>query len=131
VDHALTSRLRRALADESSVALALLFGSRATGRSRPGSDVDIAVRASGADPLDLGRRLALALGVEVDVIDLDDVGYPMLRELVDHGVVVAERVPGAGAAWRSQALVTLDTDRRWYERMRDAYLARVSGGASG
>ncbi len=113
------------------MALALLFGSRATGRSRPGSDVDIAVRASGADPLDLGRRLALALGVEVDVIDLDDVGYPMLRELVDHGVVVAERVPGAGAAWRSQALVTLDTDRRWYERMRDAYLARVSGGASG
>jgi hypothetical protein len=64
------------------------------------------------------------------VVDLDAVGYPMLRELVAHGVVVAERVPGAAALWRSHALATLDTDRVWFERMRDAYLARVAHGAS-
>jgi uncharacterized protein YutE (UPF0331/DUF86 family)/predicted nucleotidyltransferase len=124
------SELRRALAAETRVDLALLFGSRTTGRHRPDSDVDLAVRAAGADTLDLARRLSLALGAEADVVDLDSVGYPMLRELVAHGVVVAERVPGAAARWRSHALATLDTDRVWFERMRDAYLARVAHGAS-
>jgi predicted nucleotidyltransferase len=120
------SELRCALALEHGVELVLLFGSRAKGRGRSDSDVDIAVRASGVDLIDLARRISLALGVEVDLIDLESAGYPMLRELVTHGIVVAERVPGAAARWRSRALATLETDRPWFERMRNAYLARIA-----
>jgi predicted nucleotidyltransferase len=123
--------IRRALEIEGGVELALLFGSRATGRARLGSDVDLAVRAPPTDRVDLTQRLSLVLGLEVDIIDIDAVGYPMLRELVSHGIVVSERASGVAARWRSHALATLETDRVWFERMRDAYLARVAGANAG
>ena len=121
--------LRDALRAEPRVELALVFGSRAKGRERPDSDLDLALRAPGVDTLDLARRLSLALGIEVDIIDLDAAGYPMLLELVEHSIVVAERAPGAAAIWRSQALATLETDRPWFGRMRDGYLAAVARGS--
>jgi predicted nucleotidyltransferase len=126
----LVLQLRRALASEPGVELALLFGSRAEGREGPASDVDVALRAPGVDALDLAGRLSLALGIEVDVSDVDAAGYPMLRELVEHSIVVAEARPGTAALWRSHALATLDTDRVWFERMRDAYLARTAASMS-
>jgi len=122
------TELRRALAAEAAVELALLFGSRATGHHRIDSDVDLAVRAPGLDTLELARRLSLRIGREVDVIELDAVGYPLLRELIECGVIVAERVRGAAGQWRSGALATLETDRPWFERMRNAYLARAAEG---
>ncbi len=41
-------------------------------------------------------------------------------------VVVAEHARGAAARWRAHALIDLENDRLWYERMRDAYLARLA-----
>jgi predicted nucleotidyltransferase len=127
----LFTKLREALEREPAVALALVFGSRARGRERADSDLDLAVHGAAVDPLGLGARLSLALGVEVDVLDLEQVTYPLLRELVEHARVVMERPAGAAAAWRSRAIATIETDRPWFERMRDAYLARLAaGGAS-
>jgi predicted nucleotidyltransferase len=128
VDASVVSQLRAALSAESDVQLAVLFGSRAKGRQAPDSDVDLAVRAPGLDVLDLARRLSLALGFEVDLVDLDAAGYPMLRELVETGVLVAERSPGSAARWRAHALAALETDLPWYRRMRDAYLAHAARG---
>ena len=42
-------QIRAAIAAEGSVRLALLFGSRATGRARPESDVDLAVEGVDVD----------------------------------------------------------------------------------
>jgi predicted nucleotidyltransferase len=80
---ALLSQLMSALAPIGAVQVAWLFGSRATGRARPDSDLDVAV----AFPRTLGSRgrfrarlevvAALtdalgALGERADVVDIDD-----------------------------------------------------------
>lgn len=119
-------RLARELAREGDVRLAVLFGSRARGRARPGSDLDLAVRAPGADLLGIAGRLSAALGIDVDVVSLDHADIPLLAEIVEHGVVVHEAAPGEQARWRSAAIAALETDLPWYARMRDAWLRRVA-----
>lgn len=125
----LVAAVRRVLAQRRDVRLAVLFGSVARGVASPGSDVDLAVDAPAVDRLVLARDLSLAVGREVDVVDLNDVGYPMLAALVRDGVVVAAHAPGAEARWRTHALITLENDRPWFERMHNAYLARLAAGA--
>lgn len=118
-------RLRQALAGRKDVRVALLFGSEARETARAGSDVDVAVDAPSADLLALAAALSEALSREVDVVSLDDPTIPLLEQLVRDGIVVHEAYPGAGALWRSHALTSLETDRPWFARMRDAWLARV------
>jgi hypothetical protein len=118
--------LRTALEAHAGVQLALLFGSRARGAAGPDSDVDVAVLGRGVDRLALAASLSRAVGYEVDVIDLADPGVPLLEELVRDGIVVREATPGTGALWRARALAQLETDRPWYARMRDSWLARVA-----
>ncbi|MBK8998597.1 MAG: nucleotidyltransferase domain-containing protein [Myxococcales bacterium] len=119
------SRLGELLAGRGDVKLGLLFGSYATGRETPESDVDVAVSGP-ADRLALAAELGAALGVEVQVVALEAATVPLLQELVDTSVVVHEASPGAGATWRARALCQLETDGPWYRRMRDAWLARVA-----
>jgi uncharacterized protein len=121
----LASRIRRALAGRADVRVAVLFGSEARGTAGPGSDVDVAVDAPGVDLLDLGAMLAIELDREVDVVALEEATIPLLEQLVREGLVVHEGFRGAGALWRSRTLAMLETDRPWYGRMRDAWLARV------
>lgn len=127
MDPSTAATLREALEGQAGLELAFLFGSHATGREHEGSDVDLAIRARGVALLEVARRVSLAVGLEVDVVDLDAVGYPLLREIVEQGVLVAESSAGAAARWRAHALVDLETDRPWFERMRDGYLARAAG----
>lgn len=122
--------VRCALEDRFEVSLALVFGSAARGAADAESDVDLAVDAPRVDRLALARDLSLVLDREVDVVDLADAGYPLLAAIVRDGIVVAEHVRGAAARWRTRALITLETDRPWFERMRDGYLARLASGAS-
>lgn len=118
--------LRQAIESRTDVRLAILFGSTARGTERPASDVDVAVLARDLDPLALARDLTRALGREVQIVDLESVGYPMLQAIVRDGIVVAEHERGCAARWRSRALVDLDNDRAWFERMRDAYLRHLA-----
>lgn len=118
--------LREKLGGRSDVRLALLFGSWARGQQGPESDIDIAVSGQ-ADRLALAAELSAATGREVQVQSLDaDLGVPLLEEVVRDAVVVAQAHPGAAASWRTRALITLETDRPWYARMRDAYLRRIT-----
>jgi predicted nucleotidyltransferase len=123
--------LRTALRGRKDVRLALLFGSRTRGRARPDSDADVAVLGRGLNLLALATDLSGAAEVEVDVVSLDDPGYPLLNALLRDGILLHEGEPGAAAAWRSRAWLQAETDRPWFERMRDAYLRRLAEGRHG
>ena len=118
--------LRDVFAHHESVEVALLFGSHARGSARPDSDVDVAVLGRGMDRLAIAAALSARVRREVDVVDLADPSIPLLEELVRDAIVVHEASPGAAALWRSRVLAQLETDRPWYARMRDAWLARVA-----
>jgi predicted nucleotidyltransferase len=126
---ALVATLREALRGRQDVHLAVLFGSRARGRARPDSDVDLAVLGENLDLLALARDLSLATRHEVDIVDLGrDLGYPLLNAIARDAVWVHQGRPGAGGRWLSRTLTRLETDRPWYERMRDAYLKKLARG---
>jgi predicted nucleotidyltransferase len=129
----LLAALNGALAGRAEVELALLFGSTARGQAGPGSDVDVAVRvcAGRVDRLGLAADLSAAARREVDVVDLDEASYPMLRALLRDAIVLHEGRPGAAADWRTRAILETETDRPWFERMRDAYLAHLAAGGHG
>ncbi len=127
----LTEALRQALHGREDVRLAMLFGSRARGRERPDSDADVAVLGDALDSLALAGDLSLATGVECDVVDLRNAGYPLLKAVLRDGIVVHEGRRGEQARWRSSAIARVELDRPWFERMRDAYLRRLAEGRSG
>lgn len=121
------ARARELLRGHHGVRLVLAFGSRARGAATPMSDLDLAVSAPGMDLFKLAGELSERLGVEVDVVNLDDenLPIPLLEALVRDSVIVAEAAKGIAASWRTRTVVMLETDRPWYRRMRDAWLARV------
>jgi hypothetical protein len=71
-------------------------------------------------------RLSSVLGREVEVVSLRDPAVPLLQELVRDAIVVREGEPHAAARWRANALLDLQLDPPWYDRMRDAWLRRVA-----
>lgn len=123
--------LRDALRGRKDIRLALLFGSRARGKAREGSDADVAVLGKDLDLLELAADLSDAAQVEVDVVSLEDPGYPLLNALLRDSVVLHEGERHAAAAWRTRALLDAETDRPGYERMRDAYLKKLAAGRHG
>jgi predicted nucleotidyltransferase len=129
VSHAsdLPHRIGAALTGCEGVRVALLFGSHARGKARPGSDVDVAIVGAQVDVPALSARLSERLGAEVDVVRLDDeAGVPLLEAVLRDGIVAYEASRGDAAAWRSRVLAQMETDRPWYRRMRDAWLRRVA-----
>lgn len=88
--HELTRTLKGTLAEHGGIRLAILFGSRATGRATAHSDLDLAVRTTAslevAEKIALIERLAEATGMPVDLIDLKRVGEPLLGQILKHGV---------------------------------------------
>jgi len=74
--------LRAVLLGEASIAYALLFGSAATGRAHPGSDVDVAIELAAGSEASVARLGALAASLEAAV------GRPV------HLVLLDEAPPG-------------------------------------
>lgn len=103
----------------------LVFGSVARGTASARSDLDVAF-VGDVDPLELAGRISLVAGREVDVVDASRAPIPLLDAIVRDGVAVFERSPGLEATFRSRALITLETDRPWYDRMQKAWLKRVA-----
>ena len=111
---------------------AVLFGSRASGRARPDSDVDVGIEP--ADPLlppsaelDLAARLSSASGAEVDLVRLDQDAPLLGRKIARVGVCLLEATPGLFAAWRADALSRWI---EWEETMapyRARFLPRLAG----
>ncbi len=125
---ALIDTLHRALSGREDVRLALLFGSRARGCAGSRSDADLAVEAPGVDLWTLAADLSQAAGLEVDVVDLREAGYPLLKAVLRDGLLVHQGQKGALGSWRSQAIAQVELDRPWFERMRDGFLRRLAEG---
>jgi predicted nucleotidyltransferase len=82
-------QLRALLRDFPQLELAVLFGSLAQDRQRPGSDIDIAVAAhqalTAAEKIALVEALAERTGRPVDLVDLKVVAEPLLGQILRHG----------------------------------------------
>jgi len=126
--------LRRALDVEADVAYALVFGSRARGRERPGSDVDIAIELRPGAPRDvhaLGRllaRLESAVSVRVDVVLLDEAPSPVAYRAFRDGQVVVERDRAALAARKARAILEYLDFRPIEERCATGVLRAAADG---
>jgi hypothetical protein len=88
--------------------------------------VDVAVDAPGVDPLEVARRLELALQCRVDVVAAEAERLPLLESIIRDGVVVFEAEPGLGARWRTKSILVLETDLPGYRRMSRAFMRRVA-----
>jgi predicted nucleotidyltransferase len=125
-DERMMDRVREVLRCRRDVRFALVFGSRARQQAGATSDLDIAVHAPGVDLAALAAEISRATGLEVDVVELDDAGIPLLDRVVREGIAVHESERGLLARWRARVLTDLETDRPWFRRMRDAWLRRVA-----
>ncbi|MNF79008.1 Nucleotidyltransferase domain protein [compost metagenome] len=109
-----------ALAQHPDVRLAYVFGSVASGRARPDSDVDVAVLM--AAPLNAQSKIRLisdiasSTGRPVDLIDLVGVGEPLLGQILRHGV----RIRGDAALhaqWVTRHIFNNEDFMPYVERM--------------
>lgn len=95
--------VREILAAEPRVEKAILFGSRAKGTQRPGSDIDLALVGEELDVDVLGRLSRQfeesPIPYEVDLLLLDTLDHPGLRDHIARvGKVLYERQASSGRA---------------------------------
>lgn len=86
------------LSVQEDVLAAYIFGSQASGKARPGSDVDVAVLLSQEDSfvrferrLRLGNEAEDAIGRSVDLIVLNDASPLLRHQVFRHGQLLYER----------------------------------------
>ena len=108
--------LRRALAEHPGVVVGWLFGSRARGDAHVDSDWDVAVKFAPScgpwDRLELGSRLAQAVGAPVDVIDIDRAPIELSAHALTASYLLYCEDPGLG-------VVRVDTEARILARAHD------------
>lgn len=84
--HSVIAGIRSVLERNPNVRLAMLFGSLATGRDRPDSDVDVAILADRPLSAELKAEwigaLSAAIGRPVDLVDLRTAGEPLLGQVL-------------------------------------------------
>ena len=107
-DPDLVARLRAALRGCAPVRLAILFGSAVSGRTRPDSDVDVAILTGRSEPDDsfevtLSRELTLAARTEVDLIRLEHASTVLKWQIATGGVLLVEKSPHEFARFRARA----------------------------
>jgi uncharacterized protein len=107
-DPDLILRLRAALLAGPPVRLAMLFGSAASGRTRPDSDVDVAILmcesgTGDAPELRLSRALTLAARAEVDLIRIETASTLLKWQIATGGVLLVQKSPEEFARFRARA----------------------------
>ena len=85
-----------------------LFGSRATDSAWAESDWDFGFRpvhpVSPIDRFELAQTIAMALGAEVDLVDLSEAPSMLRVQVVDQGVRLFAADPAEADAWEAHAL---------------------------
>ena len=133
----LDSQIVEATRDMEGISTLVLFGSRATGGSRPDSDLDIALLPARDVPpprrklqARLASRLAdLAPGGRVDVVFLDEAPELLRQHILEHGRVIIQRDL---SRWNELRIATMREhgDREPYRRLlREAQKRRLTEGA--
>jgi len=106
---AIAQQIARTLAQHAEIELAFVFGSAARGALRPDSDVDVAVLAarqlSPEARLALMAELSLALGREVDLVDLYNAWGLILHQVLTTGTLALKRSDTAYAALLKRMLL--------------------------
>ncbi len=117
------------------VSVLVLFGSRATGRHRLDSDLDIAVLTAASDAAsrrNLQSSLAVALADlapqgRVDVVFVDEAPDLLRQRIMESGRVLICKNPALWREWRIRTMREFG-DREPYRRLlREAQLRRFSG----
>ena len=119
---ALAERLRGLRESVPDLELLVLFGSAATGRARPSSDLDLAVSCEGPADLD-ALYVALAPRFRTDRLDLVDLRRvsPLLAfQIARAGLVLFERSPGLFRQFQSLASRRYADTRKLREAQRRA-----------
>lgn len=134
--------LTRLVGQTAAVGAAWIFGSRANGTARADSDLDLAIRArdgrtlAARDVLDIMGRIAVATGVDVQVVDLAQAPLALRMQVWLHGRALFDTEPGRTR--RDQAADML----QWFDeaplrqlaadamdhRLRSAQAAGAAGG---
>jgi uncharacterized protein len=123
--------IRAALASQAGVRMLILFGSLATGRENPESDIDLAIDTGrtlvAESKMALIGKLAKCTGRPVDLIDLRTVGEPLLGQILKYG----KRLAGDDRAYAEliKRHVFEEADfmpyyRRILAERRDAWIAK-------
>jgi predicted nucleotidyltransferase len=126
-------RIRQVLIEGPPLQLAILFGSRARGAARPGSDVDVAIlpvdpALSLRDEGQLVANLAHAAGAPVDLVRLDRATPALRWRIARDGIVLLSTPPhaasrflaGAGIEHDELRELELDAMRRYRARLATA-----------
>lgn len=128
----LAGRVGAALAKVPAIECAYLFGSRASGKARPDSDLDVAVVIDG-DPIAAlraaGDALAEALGAlgdRVDLVDLDRAGAAVAFSVIRHGVRVLDRQPSRRVRREAWIARRYDDEALRRAQLRAAALAHAA-----
>ena len=94
----IAARAKIILRDMPGLRLAILYGSAATGRMRPDSDVDIAILfdrpLSTEKKMELISRLERELKRDVDLVDLFDLSGTILKQILTKGRVLFQSTTG-------------------------------------
>jgi predicted nucleotidyltransferase len=129
-DRDLIERLRACLEAEPRVRLAILYGSAARDRLRPGSDLDLAVELCEtalplAAELDLAVELERRCGRAVHLVRIDQASHLLRWQIAKHGIVVLSRPPIARVLFLARTAAEqadfgealLDAARRYRRRL--------------
>lgn len=119
------------LADKYKLSMALIFGSRASGKTHSGSDVDIAYLSSAPLSLEEESQLSLDLAdvFKTDLIDLISIRASsplLLKEIADNAVVLYESEKFLFSEFRLYSFKKYFESKRLFELRRD-YLNKKLG----
>lgn len=96
-----TEHIKTLLQEHQGILCAILFGSLVKGNTRMESDVDVAVladhRLDAREKMLLIGKIASATGRSVDLVDLSNVGEPLLGQILRKG----ERILGDDTVFAS------------------------------
>ena len=128
----LRRRIRRVLGRYQAVQAAYLFGSRAEGRSEPGSDVDLALagprHALQAHKLDILADLTAEGLDRVDLVLLDGADLALRFEAVHHNCLLYSRTDFDHGSYFSRSLREYFDLEPYLNIQREAYKQRLLHG---
>jgi predicted nucleotidyltransferase len=133
---ALDEEILHAVRDLPSIAVLVVFGSRARGTHRPDSDLDVAVLPDTTDSRDrrhLQADLAVALAHlapegRVDVILLDEAPEELRQGIMESGRVLLNRAPEAWKELRVRTMREYGDSEYYRRRYHEAQHRRLERG---
>ncbi len=126
--------VRDILLRDPRVAFALVFGSRATGRARPDSDLDIAVgvpagtRLTAADIGGLVSTIEAVAGCQVDIVIVSEASIPLRFAIFRDGTELIVRDRTELVAQKARAIVDWLDFQPIHRRMAEGALRAAARG---